>query len=657
MYYVLHTAVSVDSKYLKSLIRDQGNTTKIRPVLLPACGFPNSGHSRAIDHLLQNYVHVKGAPFTSVRHNIPANEAEGISLYELVAVGLYPRENLTIAEVTQESSFAFGILSAFKEKLLINQQMPFSACTSVKCFDDSELDEHLHYTLEYLHESKHIPKTSQVTEKHKQFAEHLKQMLPEGIALINIRKISSNEVITHFFNAMSGHLYNSHPWLFFNMDDIGSLEKPLPHKQTASEEQTEKNEVHTFWRPSLHYLLRNSRMCVSLPNVEKKRNRVCTMFGRCHDHLGDDNLVKEVEQKVQRAAKHIGVSSLLEPKLEVINLNGGDLPNDYSLHLYHKFLGIIYDTPYHDIPLSWVFLRSLFYGHKEVFISKQELAKKALECGIDDTSFDKFCSFFTSFGSIFDLSLINPNCQCVVVKPMEFLVNLNKLFYAHEYIVQKHDLVKSDIFDNIVCKEVYGEKDWVHYMDALESIGLAAKLKATSIKCESLSCDDWYYYVPFSVKKKLETKSDSNSIFVITSDDSYSVFKLTAIVKHILAELDGAKLVPLELQMVNKAIIEDRAGVQIKIIVRSPVTEIAVSKLSPSICLCIVSTFQKIAKSCKIEHGKYKFVKLCKKSEDAVAKAICAQYRHLLPDDDSCKYCGENDEIIMWNKALQDKVS
>ena len=631
---------------LKDRICNQNNTTKIRPVSLSSCGFLESGNSSAVDYLLEKFMYVSRSD-----SNETAYKKKGIiSQYELFATTPDRPDHPIIREITQESSLAFGVLSAFQGKLFISQPSvsDIDACSTSpanECFDDPELNQHLQHTLNSLiresEASEDDSKTLNVT--------NTKDALPnsKGIALINIWKIFINKIIIHFFNAMSGHLYNTHAWLFFDMNDIESLDKPLP-RQTNSEFEQQDDEVLAVWRPRLHYLLRAGRMCV---DIGKKRTRVCTMFGKHHEPSQSEDVEKIVEQKVQQAAKHIGVSSLLEPKLKVVNLNGGEA-NDYSHHLYHKFLGIIYDTPYEDIPLSWVFLRSLFYQSAKVFIAKHELEKKASKCGIDNDSFDRFCRFFTSFGSIFDLSLINPNCQYVIVKPIEFLMNLNRLLYPDPSIIKNNDLVQQDIFHDKVCKQVYGEEDWSYYMDALESIGLAAKLQATRIKHKNISCDDTYYYIPYSVKNKLQTESDSNNIFVITSDDSYSVFKLTTIVKHILDKLKGAKLVPCE--FVNQAIIEDRSGI-ITIIIRSPVTEINVSKPSASICSCIASIFEQISKSCDKGPAKYRFEKVCKRSEDPVAKANHAEYRHTLPDYDDCTHCGKDDlKLIEWKKAIKE---
>ena len=85
-------------------------------------------------------------------------EAEGISYYELVAAGFNTFRNLSITEVTKESSCAFGILSAFKRDYVANSQVPLFNISSDRNFSDLDLENHLQHIFNYLLEIKHFPK-------------------------------------------------------------------------------------------------------------------------------------------------------------------------------------------------------------------------------------------------------------------------------------------------------------------------------------------------------------------------------------------------------------------------------------------------------------------------------------------------------------------
>ena len=80
-------------------------------------------------------------------------EAEGISYFELVVAG-FLRE-ISVSEVSKESSCAFGIISAFKQKMSPTNgsqtpekmMIPIFDITSLQdckvIFDDVQLDDHL----------------------------------------------------------------------------------------------------------------------------------------------------------------------------------------------------------------------------------------------------------------------------------------------------------------------------------------------------------------------------------------------------------------------------------------------------------------------------------------------------------------------------------
>ena len=170
-----------------NIILNQDIKTKIRPVLIPFSGQPKSGKSLALAHLLNNYVDKN--PF-EVMTQIEKNErleAEGISYYELVAAGFNTFRNLSITEVTKESSCAFGILSAFKHDYVAKGHVPlFNNSSDDQSFNDLDLENHLQHIFKYLLEIEHFPKSDELSEEESKFAKHLKNLLPDGIALINI---------------------------------------------------------------------------------------------------------------------------------------------------------------------------------------------------------------------------------------------------------------------------------------------------------------------------------------------------------------------------------------------------------------------------------------------------------------------------------------
>ena len=387
----------MNSKYLKELILNQSNKAKIRPALLSLGGIPKSGKTKALSHLLKSYVDRNSV------QPVPMNEKFERTYCELVATGFSSQRNVTITEVPKESSCAFSILSALRNELMANGKVPLFSPQKepLHNFEDDELNDNLHYMFQYLCDYEYIPKGNEITDEELEFIQYLNQILPEGIGLINVWDIAINKTVLHFLSSLRGLLYNSHMWLFLDLErDLENLDKPpeFPkekRKTAASIRSRVDRSVLMKWRPLLHYLLRSSRMSESMDGGPRKG--ACTIFakhtGSCHELK---QKVAELEDKVKQASKHIGVSSLIEPKIEAIDVKDSGISGDSSRRLYQKLQQVINTTPYEDVPLSWVFLRSLFYRSSNIFISKLELKRKAIECGMDDDSLTKFCKFYTS---------------------------------------------------------------------------------------------------------------------------------------------------------------------------------------------------------------------------------------------------------------------
>ena len=587
--------------------------------------------------------------------------ADGITYYELVAAGFHPLRELTITEVTKESSCAFGILSAFKVELLVNGLVPlfnFNTKESTHIFGDPELDDHLSHIFNYLSQREHTPTGSEVTYNEQQYARRLKKLLPEGIALINIWDIAINRIVLHFMTSLRGLLYNNHTWLFLDIErDLQNLEKPPEIPEGNHEASFSRDgSVLMKWRPRIHYLLRFSRMSESKYGPRKG---VCTIFAKYTSTCKNlEQKVVELEDKVKQTAKHIGVSSLIEPQIVTVNFNSSDIHDDQSLHLYQKFQQVIYQTPYEDVPLSWVFLRSLFFRLQKKFISKSELREKAKKCGMDEDSFTKFCQFYTSFGSIFDLSLVNSGYPYVIVKPMGFLNSLDKFLCPDDSTCQQYPELVNGIIPEKAFKEVFKE-DRLAFMEALLSINLATKVPSSQLDISDLDPNDTYYFVPLSRKGDPVMKADPTAVHLITSINTPHVFKQATFAKHLLQSLQEPKLVPCG--NINQTIIKEcSTDTTISLVSHSPATKIAINQASPEVCSLIVKAYNEIAETCKIGTTKYKFVTICAKSGVPDVQDIPSCQYHVLPNDTLCDECEKdlriNDQLKAWNEALR-KVS
>ena len=660
----------VTPSYLKECITNLDLKAKVKPIILSFNGLPDSGKTTAVNCVRGN---VKESVFRQVRSALKQPKAEGIAFYEMVAASLSVLKEPIINEFTTESCFAPVILSAFKKKLLSKGKLPRFhdpsevLCSNVYEFEQPDLDEHLCFIYQFLSQQAFIVKNLEHSDtdsdnKSKAQSQFLIQSLPEGIALINIWDITFHESIRHFLAALQGHLYRHHMWLFLDLNrDSQNLAKPLdPDKEGSRQNLTKLMQ----WRPHLHYLL---RLCKISEDKEGNRKRVCTIFATHDVQCRSEELtekVKDLEDGIRPVADQIGISSLLNEKIEALNLH----THDDLQGLQQKFQRVISEKPFEDIPIAWIFLRTLFYRFDWKVVARCDLQAMAEKCNIDEESLQKFCKFYMSFGSILDLSLINPNYQYVIVKPIGFLNDLGSLLNPSKEILQKFRTIEFGIVPETACLHLFNGH-YFAYMDALVSLTLAIRLTKYSIQLKEdehgLLNDDIFYYVPLTRIADPDATPDFSSIHIVTSINTPHVFKQVAFTKYFLQLLPESKLIPSKKP--NQTIIMDPAtGITITLVSLSPATRLTLSKPDEHICSKIVQAYEMIAESA-ISQGiaavNYKFIKVCAESDPSKIRYIPSCHYHILPDDKLCSKCNEaatGDDVKLlqvWNKTLKEVSS
>ena len=634
------TGFPFDHEYLKKLISNQANTIKIRPVFLTLSGLLNSGKTEAILQYIDHYVDKH--PQSKLSSKSYNQETEGIACYELFAAGFYPLRHLTIAEFTNESGCAFGILSTFCKEIQAHKEVPLFKkdldTPTNDVFEDSNLENHLRYLYKYFWQCEQVPKEPDFSNKKYQFADHLCKSLPSEAALVNIWDLSLDKKALCFLAPFFGQFYNSHSWLFLDIELVGDHNN-LDH-------HTRKDGI-AWLQPHLYYLLHWSRMSESNP-----RESPCTIFVNhvkttSNGHLRQ--MVITLKAKIKQAAKHIGASSLIEQKIETINLSDHDASN----LLNQKFEKVIYETPYEDVPLSWLFLRSLLYTLEKIAITKSELRKKANECGLCDDLITKFCQFCTASGSILDLSLVKPDCHYVILKPINFLKSLDKILCPGEHLCQQYPMLINGIFPEKTFQSVFGE-NCPAFVDAL-SINLATKVPSSQLDMPNVDYNECFYFIPLSRKaENLIREADTTAVHLIFVPPTVNIIQQATLADYLLRSLPTKlKLVPCS--NLNQMIIKEcSTGTTITLVSHGPVTTISISQASPDVCSLILKVYNKIAETSKVR-TKYKFVKICSKSIVTDIQHIPSCQYHVLPNDTLCDDCVRvNDQLKAWNEALRE---
>lgn len=608
--------------------------------MIAISGLPDSRKTAAVNQFLQFHV----------KHNLdtkkaakPSFQVASITCHELIGIGPTDTGEIAFREAAEESSIAFGILSAFKQKILSDRKVPI--LTELMPEDsNNSIDAHLQAIYKSLCSKISVLKDSKLTNDGREYARELQSTLPESLGLVNIWDLASHNSVHDLLSALQGHLYNSHMWLFLDLKrDINQLDEHFDIPKNTNDGQ-----IFMKQRPRLHYLL---RACWSAKgrHAEDERRGVCTMFATHElDVPGEAwKKIQDVADKVQSAAGHIGVSGLLEEKIQCINLKSN------SRHFYDKIQSIFLDEkPSTDVPLAWIFLRSSFYHIGKVFITKKGLRDKAAECLIKDEFVDKFCEFFTSFGSIIDLSLIqkkvaeNEEERLIIIDPLKFFEKLDAFFDKANTL---HPAIAYGILIEKVCEESFGD-EWRSYMHALECLNLATRTTGGFIEFNpehNISNDDatrnYFYYIPLCCTGPLETKPDPHSVHLITNINTPHFFKPVLFAKELLTS--DCKLVPCKSR--NQTIIKDmKFNATITISSHAPVIKIHVENPCDDVCSRIIKATYNIAKRSTIP-VKFKFVRLCSMSSIPDVESLPSANYHLLPGD-ICQQCQDDENGNLW---------
>ena len=227
--------------------------------------------------------------------------------------------------------------------------------------------------------------------------------------------------------------------------------------------------------------------------AEKK---VCLLFATHDGQLAERErrrLVQSIKPDLENAATQIGVKEVID--FEVIPIKPDDDETCVRL-IAEKLDRLVYKALKSTFTMlfSFIFLRSFYYKNDNmVYIKKKEIQKVADELDISEEKLDEFCKFFTSFGSIIDVSLIDPESEYVILKPNQFINELDKIFHMNDDM-----LANKGILTITAAQDLFGSMDVVPvYTNILISMKLAAKLSYENVEIDlPLDSKTDVFYLP-----------------------------------------------------------------------------------------------------------------------------------------------------------------
>ena len=619
----------VSAEWLKEAITDPRITAKATPIILCITGLPNSSKSSGTRSLLRQ-----------LRcGNFPEGEEHGVSFYEVSAV----RKPATTSLIySSKFNYALVMESAIKHHYYVqgefikNIQVP-SIPKSI--FDnDDDLDRHFTQMIQDFYINRVSPGNRP----------GWNQGLPSGIAMINIWDVGTSKTALYILPMLAGHLYSSRVWMFFN------LVRDLPCLYDTPEISCEGSDKASIlkWHARLYHLLRSAQLGSSKCS---NRSNVCKLVA-CHDGSVENGEIEHMKEQVIKearvAANQMNVESLVDMQ-DVIPFVVEDKEK-----LLKKAFDEIVNTELNkpiSLPLSYIFLRSLFYKREGLlYIKRDVLQSKASKLKLSDNDFEHFCQFFTSLGSIIDISLINKESNIVILQPVPYFHELDKLFYLPSEIdslVTKYGLVTKSRAANI-----FGDEEKAFDMlNSLVHFGIAVEVEPSQIlgSLSPLSDHELVYYVPNASTASAITEHEPNALCLLRDVNRAMIHPNVAFTKLFLKMYEKAALYIPEHPHVNVTSIRAHSnsnndGVIFKLVYLGDAIEFCFppQQLYEDVVEQVITVCHKMMKMTKF---KYNFAVMCSNEVDQAAVYKLQQHYHHLPNNELCQMCKDNGRL---NNAL-----
>ena len=442
---------------------------KIMPMLLINGGLPSSSKTTALKKLLEKIGSSK----------LDSKEKDGIAFCYMLAARDLCENKIAYVPRGRDKGYPTVMYAGVERmiRLLFGKQLKDATLFPSEVFSEfssQDLNKHFMFVTTSLWDEIKRAKQCEFSEWDRSHT--------CGIALINIWDIGLNKVPSYVLTLLAGHLYNSCVWMFLDLlRDADHLYEVPDIPDNQYKKSRNDKELIMRWRSRIQYFLHFAKLASMKTG---SRHNVCNIIA---SYTGPDEIeghMSKLKEAVDTVSKQLKLQDLIDTE-NIQTFDNEDIEPLYDL--FTKTIRAGLDTPI-DVPLSFIFLRSLFFEKDQLYIKKDELKKMSMELGIDDKSFGEFCRLFTSFGSIIDVSLIDSTSNLILLRPTNFLNMLDKLFYysPRGTIVTSHGLVSK-----ATSEKIFGNDAHI-FMSFLESLPIAVEISPEQVNIPTEQCS---YYV------------------------------------------------------------------------------------------------------------------------------------------------------------------
>ena len=634
--------LKVEPSHLKKLVISDTEVTVARFLVLIQ-GLPHSGKSDVIQKFHEKF---PNAHFErSAKH-----------FYQLAAVenaesGRLHIPTLAYSMTTSKDCYNVYTMKSAMRQVATGKNIKYIGCHKIKNFTEfSNKDLNAHFQELFLDLEREEGST----------------WGSQGIAIFNIWNVDHSHAVYHFLPALHGLLYNSYSWLFFDLErDSRALYKP-PEASPSKVQHKPSGAMHTSadknlmkYRPRLHYLMRYAKL--NLPAEKKK----CLLFATHDGQLAErerKRLVESIKPDLENAATQIGVKEVVD--FNVIPIKPDDDETCARL-IAEKLDKLVYKALKSTItmPFSFIFLRSFYYKNDNiVYIKKKEMQKVADELKISKKRLDEFCKLFTSFGSIIDVSLIDPTSEYIILKPNLFIDKLDKKIFHTE----DNMLANKGILTPSVAQDLFDSMDAHVYTDILVSLKLAAKLSNENVEIDlPLDSKTNVFYLP-----KIRTTpplADTTELrrsalqllrgWNVPPDQLQTEFVTTFLSQNPHAKICICDDTPTNVTKIEAIDSSSQTKVKFDVVYFGYTIEFRAETSSREVFSHIIASCHEVMK--EHENVQYNFAILCSKNPSSTdTKYELTRERHLLPYNTLCDVCSndkryEDPILTVWNELLE----
>ena len=591
-------------------------------------GLPCSGKSQVVENFIREI---------SPGRKIQARPSHGLSFHELFAVD---NSDKTIEYKITESKdcYFYAMQSAMRQIRRGGPKLQYTKNEEgslAKIFDDDGLNRHFWDTFEQLRDKQE---------------ETISDNYIYGVALFNIWDIGYSRTIHHFLSPLHHLLSNSYSWLFFDLErDSKDALKPF-------EVQNVENLMK--WHSRVHYFIRAAKFSES----QKTQKNACSLFAT-HDGKLSENGIREkissIKPKLENTATEIHVKEFvdldkivpIDPSCSTVRSNMDSLVNEA---LHGKQI---------EVPISFIFLRDFFYQHDTItYVKKEEVRILADKLNISSEKFQEFCEIFTSFGSIIDMSQIDPESKYIIMKPNLFVEGLDKMFHTNDDPV----LADTGILTLSAAEKLLGgTANAGAYMDIFVSLSLAVRLTRDQVEISSplningktvLYLPDIRTTPPIEDSSKLRPNVLRLMRSLNAPPDHLQVTFVTEFLK-LYPDLSVCiqENVPNNITVIKAFDPTNHTSIEFTVVYFGHTLEFRCTTANEKIFTEIIKCCHKVMDYKYHEKTKYDFAIMCSNAE---LTGISERKYHCLPDRSLCERCQtdkrlQNSICKMWNDVVE----